>query len=230
MSSSISIGTAFRDLGRFLTFRATSEEYDRFGLPHFLIGFLFTWLVGIARNWDFPAAPLAARAGLMSLAYIFFMGMVIFLFAWPISGTRRNYWQVLTVVAMTAPPGLVYGIPVEMFLPLDVAQGVNLWFLAIVATWRVALAFHFLIRGADNGFGQAFAILLTPIALLVLGLVTTGRAGYVMDIMGGLRKKAPTAQDQVDEVIALAYCLAWPLLVVGAIVYLGALVRGRSET
>lgn len=218
---------AIRDLGHFLTFRATPEMYDRIGVEHAVLGFTTTWLVGIARNWDYPDAPYVARAGLGSLAYIFVLALVLFVMAWPISYEKRNYWHVLTAISMTAGPGLVYGIPVEMFMSVEGAQGANLIFLLIVAAWRVALASHYLFRGCQNGIREVLAILLLPISLIVIALVSTGRAGYVMQFMGGLRRDQSAPNATVDEAIATLYCLAWPLGALAALFYLIRLIQIR---
>jgi hypothetical protein len=216
------IKTTFKDLGRFLTFRATAEDYDRFGLPHFVVGFIFTWLVGIARNWDFPTAPLFAQLGLASIAYIFFMSGILFIVGWGPSFTRQNYWKVLTVVAMTAPPGLVYGIPVEQWMSIGAAQQTNLIFLGIVAVWRVALALHFFTVAAENPVGMAITIIFLPVTLIIIGLFLTGRVEYVLDIMGGLRNKEPGSNDAVNQVLVLLYFLSYPGAVVGLLAYFSA--------
>lgn len=220
---------AFSDLGKFLTFRATPEIYDRIGPEHAVLGFASTWMVGIARNWDFPDAPDLARLGLGSVAYIFILSFVLFAMAWPISYEKRNYWHVLTGVSMTAAPGLVYGIPVEMFLSPEGAQGANLFFLLVVASWRVGLACHYLFKGCENGIREVLAILLLPISLIVIALVSTGRAGYVMQFMGGLRRDPSAPNAIVDEAIATLYCLAWPLGAVAALFYLIRLIQVRLE-
>lgn len=221
------------DLWRFLTFRATIADYDRFGVPHFVLGLAATWLVGIARNWDLPDAPLFARLGLASVGYIFFMTMMLWLSGFLPSPTRRGYGKVLTIVAMTAPPGLVYGIPVERFMSSSSAQSTNLTFLGIVATWRVTLAVHFFIRGCQNKWFTSVAIVFLPIVLLIMSLVATGRAGYVMDIMGGVRDRSGP-QSAVDDAIASLFCLSFPLAVVGVIVYISAVAvatpRVRDRT
>ncbi|MBV6457947.1 MAG: hypothetical protein HONBIEJF_01067 [Fimbriimonadaceae bacterium] len=208
----------FRDTGRFLTFRATQEDYERFGYRHFLLGFLTTWAVGIARNWDYPEAELFAKAGLPSLAYIFLLSLLLFAFAWPVSYEKQNYWKFLTVVSMTAAPGLIYGIPVEMFLSTTGAQNANLAFLGFVALWRVALMVHFLFVAAGNTILTTMAVLLTPLSIMIVGLISTGRAGYIMDIMGGLRSRGPSHLKAVDETVAFLGCLAWPVGVCGLLV------------
>lgn len=210
---------AFGDLGRFLTFRGTPEMFDRIGIEHAILGFATTWIVGIARNWDYPDAPDFARMGLGSLAYILLLSLVIFLMAWPISYEKRNYWHVLTCVSMTAAPGLIYGVPVEKFVSIEAAQGANVAFLAVVATWRVGLAIHYLLRGCQNSALAVASILMLPISLVVIGLVQTGRAGYVIEIMGGLNRNRTGPDVAVDDAIATMFCLAWPFGALAALIY-----------
>lgn len=224
--------SALVDCGRFLTFRADAGLWDRLGFPHFLIGFIATWLVGIGRNWDFPEAPLFAKTGLPSVAYIFALSLVLFLVAWPVSYVRLNYWKILTLVAMTAPPGLVYAIPVEQMMSMDAAQSANLWFLGIVAAWRVALAFYMFKVAGDNSVWVTAAILLFPICAIIIGLVASGRAEFVIEIMGGVNRPA-NVNTGVNHVISTLFLLALPTAVLSGIVWLGALLdpnlQGRRD-
>lgn len=219
----------FRDTGRFLTFRCTAEDYERFGSRHFFLGFLTTWAVGIARNWDYPQAEPFAKAGLPSLAYIFLLSLLLFAFAWRVSYEPQNYWKFLTVVSMTAAPGLIYGIPVEMFLSTTGAQNANLVFLGIVALWRVALMVHFLFVAAGNTILTTMAVLLTPLSIMIVCLISTGRAGYIMDIMGGFRSDKASPMRAVDETIAFLGCLAWPVGLAGILVLAVAVFDRRSH-
>ncbi len=219
---------AFTDCLRFLTFRADDNLWDRLGLPHFLIGFAVTWLVGIGRNWDFPEAPLFAKTGLPSVAYIFVLSFILFCTSWLASYERLNYWKILTLVAMTSGPGLVYAIPVEMMFPLPVAQNINMWFLLIVAIWRVALAYYIFIRAAGNDGGTATAILMTPLCGIIIGLVLTGRAGYVIEIMGG-NNRPQNVNTSVDELISGLFLLSWPVLIIGLIILATAAIRSARD-
>lgn len=221
--------SALADCGRFLTFRADEGLWDRLGLPHFLIGLMATWLVGIGRNWDFPEAPLFAKTGLPSVAYIFILSLVLLIMSWPVSYERLNYGKILTLVAMTAPPGLVYAIPVEKMMSFDGAQAANLWFLAIVALWRVALAFYaFKNAGANTGWVTT-AILMLPICTIVIGLVVSGRADFVIEIMGGVNRPQ-NINTGVNQAISALYCLAWPLAALSLFIWIGAIIgpNGRG--
>jgi len=230
MTLAQNIKLAFADIWKFLSFRFTTEDYERLNWIHFCIGFLSTWMVGIARNWDYPTATIFAKLGLASLAYIFFMALFLFLFAWPPSTKKQSYFKVLTVVAMTAPPGLIYGIPVEQMMALEDAQAMNLGFLFLVALWRVSLVFHFFRVGCQNRPGLSFSILLIPILLLIIALVQTGRAGYVLQLMGGLRSQEPSALDHVNDIVAVLYILSWPIFIFSAGLYfIESLITSRAR-
>ena len=54
----------------------------------------------------------------------------------------------LIFVTLTSLPALLYAIPVEKFMALEYAQTANVLFLAVVASWRVALLIVFLKRAA----------------------------------------------------------------------------------
>ena len=52
----------------------------------------------------------------------------------------RDAWPAyLAFVTLTAPPALLYAIPVERFMTPSAASVTNVWFLAVVAAWRVGL-------------------------------------------------------------------------------------------
>lgn len=200
---------AFSDLGRFLTLRADFDLFDRFSLRHLAIGAFFTWLVGIARNWDLASATSTQAWGLQSLAYIIFMAFGIWVLLLPLK-VGRNYLHVLTMVAMTSVPGLIYGIPVEMFLLMEDARNANVWFLVLVATWRVAMAVHYLKRACDLSGGGAMSVLGLPVSMIVIGLIQSGRAGAVFEMMGGLRTVGAEADAYVDQVIFILGLIAYP--------------------
>lgn len=163
------------------------------------------------------------------MAYIFVLSAILFIFAWPASEDRQSYLKFLTVVSMTAPPGLIYGIPVEKFMSLGAAQQANLIFLLIVALWRVSLALHFFVVAIQDSFMVALSMLLAPISLIIIGLVMTGRAGYVVQLMGGVRDAVPTVQSNTDEFIAGLFCLVWPVLVLALAIYLIQLITCLSS-
>ncbi len=213
-----------QDQFRFLIFQFKREDYDSVTWQHLVVGGVFTWLVGIARNWDYASASIPARLGLMSVGYIFGLALVLWFFSRRLDRKNRSYLWVVSAVAMTAPPGLVYGIPVEnMGMTAEDAQLWNLRFLGAVAAWRVSLAIHFLWVGTEMKW-RSLSVLLTPICLIIIGLVVTGRAGYVIEFMGGVRGSETPVRTMVDQTVAALFCFAFP----GAA--LGLLVWGNAQS
>ncbi|HRJ34320.1 MAG TPA: hypothetical protein PKY51_12295 [Fimbriimonadaceae bacterium] len=110
-----------------------------------------------------------------------------------------------------------------MIFPLEIAQRLNLAFLAIVALWRVALAIHYFRVGCGITITRSFVALLTPISIIILARVSSGRAGYVMDLMGGVRKATSTVRDSSDSVIAALAFLSVPIAFIGILSYVTVL-------
>ncbi|MCG9895095.1 MAG: hypothetical protein MH204_06435 [Fimbriimonadaceae bacterium] len=220
---------AVRDLWRFLTFRFTAADYERLDLRHLGIGMLITWLVGIARNWDLPNSPLHASLGLASVAYVLIFSTILWAFTLPFATGALRWTRVLTFVCLTAAPGLIYGIPVEMMMSMEAAQTTNLGFLVIVAAWRVALAIHFLRVGLSLKVVDTLTVLLTPICMMIVGLLITGRAGQVLKVMGGVRDAPATRWDVSDDFLFLLAVLSIPGLAFGILAYLSLLAfRSRK--
>lgn len=200
--------TTFADLretllttGRFLLFRPIKPDMARHASLYYGIGIGSTWLAGIGRYWDHPDAAWWQYLGLGSVAYIFILALVLYLLLLPLRPHDWTYGRVLLFIGLTAPPGMLYAIPVERFLSLGAAQSVNFWFLAIVASWRVALLWRFL-RGPSRLPGGAAAVaLLLPIGLIIVALTILNLEKAVFEIMAGLHRKEPTSHDAAYGVL-----------------------------
>src|SRR5262245_17118298 len=143
------LSTAFR----ILIFRATSDDFRNLNSRHLALGLLLTWLVGMGRWWEDPRAGLLRHLGFGSVIYAFMLALFLWLILWPLCPLQWSYVNVLTFVSLTAPPGILYAIPVRHGLDLQSAQAVRLSFLAIVAGWRVLLLGFYVGRGAGlEGF------------------------------------------------------------------------------
>lgn len=148
MGIRVTITAALRDLGRLLTFRLSRDGFRSFNRSHLILGLVFTWLVGMGRWWDDPGANLLQHLGVGSVVYVFVLAGLLWLVVRPFSPENWKYCHVLTFVALTSPPAILYAIPVERFTELSTAREINVWFLATVAAWRVALLFFYLRRSA----------------------------------------------------------------------------------
>lgn len=203
-------------VARLLTFRATREDFLGFGNKHLAVGAACTWAVGVGRWWDDPGANLLQHMGVGSVVYIFLLSLLLWLVVWPLRPAGWSYRHVLTFVSLTSPPAILYAIPVERFTGLETARSLNVWFLAVVAAWRVGLLFFYLRRHARlPAFSIAVAALL-PITFVVVALTTLNLERAVFDVMGGLRAEG-TANDGAYAVLfalsLLSMLLFIPLLI-----------------
>ncbi|MFL6259215.1 MAG: hypothetical protein ACJ76Y_05835, partial [Thermoanaerobaculia bacterium] len=101
---------------RLLTFRAPSQAVATNWKAYLAFGLFFTWLAGVGRYWDNPRAELWQLAGLGSIAYVFVLAVILWLLLAPLRPKNWSYRNVLTFVTLTAPPAVLYAIPVERFM------------------------------------------------------------------------------------------------------------------
>lgn len=215
-------------LGRILTFRADPDDYRSLDHRHLALGLAFTWLVGVGRYWDNPRVEFLQRAGLGSVAYVFVLAALLWIIGLGIKPERWSYFNLLVFVTLTAPPGLLYAIPVEKALSPDGARTMNLVFLALVATWRVALYGHYLKRYAKLPAGALAVQLLLPLTLIVAALAALNLERAVFDVMGGVRETTPA--DTAYAVILGLTFISVVLFPVLLIAYVGIAVHRRRNS
>jgi len=213
---------------RLLTFRITREEFLHFNYKHLAVGIVCTWIVGIGRWWDDPGANLLQHLGTGSVVYVFLLSLLLWLIILPLKPQNWSYRHVLTFVSLTSPPAILYAIPVERFTSLGTARALNVWFLAIVAAWRVALLFFYLSRYARlSAFSITVAALL-PITLIVVMLTLLNLERAVFDVMGGLREGG-TANDSAYGVLVALTVLSMLLFIPLVICYIFLSVWSRMR-
>lgn len=181
----------FKTIIRLLTFRLTRIEMLHFGKQHFIAGLIGTWIVGIGRYWDDPGANLLQHLGLGSVIYIFALALLIWLILLPFNIKEWKYFTVVTFIGLTSFPAIFYAIPVERFVALEIANTINVWFLAIVALWRLCLLYYFLKHFTQLGVGYILTVTLMPICLIISSLTALNLHRVVFDIMGGVRNPTP---------------------------------------
>lgn len=208
-----------RDL---LLFRPFKPDMAAHGHLYLGWGCLITWLAGVGRYWDHPNAELWQYLGLGSVAYVVVLALIVWAVAAPLRPANWSYETVLVFVMLTSLPAILYAIPVEKLMSLQAAQMANVMFLAIVASWRVALLIVFLRRvGRLDWLPVAVAALL-PLALIVTLLVALNLEKAVFEIMGGNRQQ--TQNDAAYAILILISVLsvcASPLLLIayGVLIY-----------
>ncbi|MBN9417117.1 MAG: hypothetical protein J0I12_16860 [Candidatus Eremiobacteraeota bacterium] len=210
-----------RSCFRLLTFRASEQELVEMCGGRFLaFGIFCTWLVGMGRWWDDPGAQWFQHLGLGSLAYVFVMGSLLWMVMGPLRPHHWSWLRVVTFVTLTAPPAALYAIPVERFLTMSQATSVNVWFLLLVASWRVALLLFYLRR---LGGLRPVAILcggLLPLAAIVNVLTILNLERAVFEIMGGLGREG-TPNDGAYAVLILITVLSWYAAIPLLLLYVG---------
>ncbi|NIK92866.1 hypothetical protein GZ212_11940 [Mangrovimonas sp. CR14] len=178
-------------ISRLLAFQLTREEMLNFNKYHLIAGMLGTWLVGMGRYWDDPKASLLQHLGLGSLIYIFALAGIIWLILYPFKVPNWKYFTVLTFISLTSFPAIFYAIPVERFTAIETANTINVWFLAIVAAWRLGLLYFFLKRFTRLSTGNILTVTLMPICVIISTLTVLNLHRVVFNIMGGVRNSTP---------------------------------------
>lgn len=218
------------DMLRLLTFRLPRERLNNLTLRHLAIGMVLTWLVGMGRYWDDPGAHLGQHLGLGSVVYVFVLSGILWAAFKPIAPDRVRYTDLAKFISLTAAPALLYAIPVERFLPLEDAIEANVWFLLVVAVWRVALLVFFMLRGLGFRWFEALFAGLLPLVAIVVALTALNLERAVFEIMGGLGPKAQTANDGAYQALfslTLLSMMAAPVLLLG---YVGCIARRLVRT
>lgn len=191
---------------RFLTFRASRAELLTLRCKHLMFGLVCTWVVGMGRYWDDPVAHLGQKLGLGSVVYVFLLSALLWVVFAPLGARDWSYRRVLTVVTLTAPPAILYAIPVERFTSLAVATDLNLSFLAVVATWRLALFFVYARRLTQLRWSAITVGTLFPLTLIIGGLWIMNLHRMVFNLMGGLRTPATSQDSELGLLTFLTVC------------------------
>ncbi len=192
----------FSDELKLLTFRQFKIDVSIY-YWYLAFGVGFTWLCGIGRYWDNPKAELWQYLGLGSVAYIFILALVLWLVILPLRPTNWSYKNVILFVSLTSPPALLYAIPVERFMSLESAQLANVWFLAVVAIWRVALLLKYLKSVAGLSGLCVLVATLLPLTLIVAALTALNLEHVVFKIMAGLEDHEKSANDNAYIILVL---------------------------
>lgn len=219
-----------RTIVRLLTFKITRDEILQFSRKHFIAGLIGTWIVGVGRYWDDEGASLLQHLGLGSVIYIFVLAGLVWLIIKPFFVEDWNYFTVLTFISLTSFPAILYAIPVERLVAMNTANLMNVWFLGIVAAWRLALLFYFLKHFARLTSGNLLIVTLMPICLIITVLTMLNLHRVVFNIMGGVRN--PTAHDGayfVLSILTFFSVLFTPFLLIGYGIGIYQKIRERNK-
>lgn len=186
--------TAFR----LLTFRASRNELLSLHNGHLAFGLLCTWLVGMGRAWDDEQAGAMQHLGIGSVIYVFVLSLLLWLTIRPLRAHDTSYRHILTFVCLASPPGFLYAIPVERFFHVEIARNINLAFLGIVATWRVALLAFYLYRVSSLRWFEVMVATLLPLSAIMAPLTILRVMAQTFEAMAGLREEKSMTNPTVD--------------------------------
>jgi hypothetical protein len=204
-------------LFRTLSFRLRGEDAEALGARHLALGLACTWAVGIGRWWDDPGAGLLQHLGLGSVLYAFVLAAVLWLVLWPLAPRAVSYMGMLTFVTLTSPPAILYAVPVERLFDVRTAGQLNLWFLAVVATWRVLLLLRFFASVPSVGIVKGVLAGLLPLGAIVTALTALNLHRVVFSLMGSIAEQDRGAHDEAYGVLfglTLLSTLVTPVLLV----------------
>lgn len=225
---------ALRTAIRVLFFRATREELLALDYRHLALGLLFTWVVGMGRHWDHIDIVWHQKLGLHSVGYVFVLALLLYVVAWPLAAKGWTYPRVLTYVMLTAPPGIIYAVPVERQFSFDTAYMLNLYFLLGVSIWRVAMWFRLLYTFGQLPFFQTVIIALLPLSVISTYAAITGKVAELFigamagnGIMGGYRHVEVT--DGVKQFLGMLVIASICTLVIVGPIYIMMLIRKSWE-
>jgi hypothetical protein len=220
------LGSSFSTIGRLVTFRLTREEFAQFSETNLAAGLVCTCLVGIGRTLHNHRVEWWQHAGLGSVAYVFALSLLLCLVLAPLRVRGLSYRHILTFVSLTSPTGFIYAIPVERVLSIQGATTARVWFLAIVAAWRVALLIFYLRRYLEFSRLRTAVVSLLPLCAIVAALTVLNLDKVVFDLMGGGQHSSDDAAFMVLFVITFLSVWAFlPLL----LAYIIAVVRARMS-
>lgn len=211
-----------------LFFRISKQQLLSLNIRHFVVGLIGTWIAGIGRYWDDPGAELLQKLGLGSLIYIFVLAFFIWIIIKPFRVPAWSYFSVLTFISLTSFPAILYAIPVERFYSIEAANTINVWFLAVVASWRLALLYYFLKRCTDLNTGSIVTVTLLPICLIISTLTFLNLHRVVFDLMGGRRNPSP--HDGAYFILVLLTVVSMILVVPLLVSYTVGVYKRRKST
>jgi hypothetical protein len=184
----------------------------------------------MGRYWDHPNAKLAQYLGIGSIVYIFVLSAFLWIFIKPLKPKDWSYFNLLTFISLVSPPALLYAIPGEKWFSFETATNLNIWFLAIVAGWRVALLIFYLNRYGELDFGAVFVGAFLPLIVIVVTLTVLNLEGVVFNLMAGINPRQRSANDAAFGVLVLLTLLSQLLVLPLLIAYIFMIVsRWKSR-
>lgn len=211
-----------------LFFRAGDPGIGKRRNAFLLFGLATAWLAGIGRYWDNPRALVYQHLGLGSVIYCFVLAAIVFAIIYPLRPRNWSYRSVLTFISLTSLPAFLYAIPVEKWMSMSAAQTTNMWFLLIVAVWRVALFVSYLKNSAGLKGGAIVTACFLPIVAIITALTAFNLEHVIFNIMAGMRENDASGNDVAYIVVSVLTVLSYFVLPVFLFAYFYFIVQARK--
>ena len=172
------------------------------------VGALFVLSAGLAREYD--GEDLLAEPWYLLIPFAASLASSLILFAWIhciLNTDGRSFFdryrRLLTLFWATAPLAWLYATPVERFLPPEGGMMVNVWLLAIVASWRVVLMIRVVhvLTGASHLAATMMVMLYADAIVLAIMFLSPWP---IIDVMGGIRL-GPSARVVLDAKLTVMF-------------------------
>lgn len=225
----MNLSKSFNKMFRLLSFRISREELLNLNKIDLYLGLVITWVVGMGRYWDDPGAKLLQHLGVGSLIYVFLLSFFLWVLFKPFKIQTWNYSNLLTFVSLTSFPAILYAIPVERFLSINLSAEINAYFLLTVAVWRVALLFFFFVRYAKISKFETIVATLLPLTAIVSTLTVLNLERAVFNIMGGDISEN-TSSDTAYVILMLLTVISIILVIPLIISYIVILYKNKDQS
>jgi hypothetical protein len=190
------------------------------------VGLLFVLSAGFAREYDGQdllrepwhlLVPVGASLAASFLLFLVACGR-LFLRRKGRPPFLASYRSFLTLFWMTAPLAWLYAVPYERFLSPGNATSANLWSLALVAAWRVALMIRVVsVLTGRGGVPSTFLVMAFGDAVALTAVFLMPKP--IVSIMGGVRlTESEAAVYGATMFVTIAGILSAPLWGIGGLI------------
>lgn len=186
---------------------------------------ILVFTAGLARNYDKPilwqqpwrlVGPFVASLVTSGLLFVFILMCAEFR-KMRVPSIPRAYLAFLTIYWTTAPLAWLYGIPVEKMLSPFQATQANIWILAIVSAWRVAI----IVRATSLMIGLR-ALAVFPVLMVVLDAIAWSAIVYspvplIVVMSGGELAPETRLISDVAKAVLMLTTFSFPFWLISAV-------------
>ncbi len=187
---------------RVLTFTASPEELLSIGKREYFFGLGLVWLAGMGRYWHDLHANWVSKTGFSGICYVVLLGTFLWILFALVGARNLKFGRLIIFICMTAPPALLYALPVEMVVPAFYAEWTNILSLLFVSIWRVALLVWFIRKTTELSPMRTGVAVFLPLSCIICITALSGAVVSIFSQKGGTARelrKIKTTSGQFDS-------------------------------